>query len=86
MSRSALPLALLLVCGGLAACADADDPQLLSADGNGIAVRLAEGEDAMAQAVEVANTHCVSVRRVAVLKTVTEVEGARLAFFECVRV
>lgn len=81
----AVALALTVTaCAGLAACGE--DPQLLSANGNGIAVRLGDGDGAMAEAVDIANRHCVNVRKLAVLQTVSEVEGARLAFFECVRV
>lgn len=82
--RLLLPLVLLAMAAGLAACAD--DPSLLKADTSGVTIRLGDGDDAMAEAVEIANRHCVNVRRLAVLQTVATVEGSRLAFFDCVRV
>lgn len=85
MSR--LPaLALVAAAATLSLTACADDPRLLKANQAGITVALGPDADAMAQAVEVANQHCVNVRRIAVLDRVTEVGDRTLAFFDCVQV
>ncbi|MCA1941323.1 MAG: hypothetical protein LDL26_10020 [Caenispirillum bisanense] len=69
----------------LAACADGDaQPHVVTS--GGLAIALEDDDDALARAVETANRHCVESRRVAVLQTVSEINGERLAFFECVDV
>lgn len=69
----------------LTACADEGQPHVVTS-GGGLAIALDDGDDALARAVETANRHCVEARRVAVLQTVSEMNGERLAFFECVDV
>lgn len=70
----------------LAACADDDAQPHVVTSGGGLAIALEDDDDALARAVETANRHCVEARRVAVLQTVSEMNGQRLAFFECVDV
>ncbi|WP_404384206.1 hypothetical protein [Caenispirillum salinarum] len=87
LRRSALTAALAAGLGlplGLAGCAE--DPRLLNANTGGIAISLGDPQNALSQATEVANQHCVNVRRIAVLRDVQEVGDEQVAFFDCVAV
>lgn len=76
--------AVALTVLALAACAQ--DPRILNANTGGIAIALGDPENAMAQAAEVGNQHCVNVRRIAVLRDVQQVGEEEVAFFDCVDV
>lgn len=81
-SKALLFAPLALVTAGLAGCGGESPP--LTATPSGYVVTIDDDVDDLVAATEKAQLHCAQYSRAARLNTVGEIDGDRIASFECV--